>query len=243
MTLICPVVAASGPQVPLHPGIEVVDAATLDSARMAELAVRADVIEIPGNFVRRGSGLFRLALKQAQRQGKLVILGISSNRSRTARMKAAGESPLRRARSRRKALSVRMSQGYLARRTDGVRVVGHGVAELVRADARALHVDIASWISTSDVRPPRQGQSTPIRVVIASRLEAMKGVALRITAIAQSRTSIPELELSVIGEGVEKADLQRLSIARVSARRPALPANSTIPSPSTAICARPITSC
>jgi glycosyltransferase involved in cell wall biosynthesis len=175
----------------------------------------ADVIQIPGNSGWNASSAARRLLKAARRADKIVILGVSSNRARTARLNASGKGFLRVIKGYVQYLDVRFSQSFLALRSDGVFVVGRGVARLFTYLNRNMHVGVASWIKESDIESPtRDAPPRPLRVCMASRLERMKGLHVGISAvqnlIGQHRM---DLRLTVIGEGPEKVNLHQQVVA------------------------------
>ena len=220
LALLCPVRDLS-PEgtVPLDGRIAVIDAGGITDEALAEAVRASDVLEIPGNFTWAESALARRALGAARREGRLSVLGISSNRARTAVMNAAGRPWPFRLRAAARAASIRLSQRHLARRCDAVRVVGEGLVPLVRGAARVLRVETASWIAEAHVLPARHGQPDPPRAAVASRLEPMKGVALALEAVARAGAAGTPVALDVIGAGPEEGALRRLAEAEGIAGR------------------------
>lgn len=211
--LVCPVQNGDGAGcTPLDPQIEVTAADTLTSAQLEELVRAADIVELPGNFGWHASGLARRAMRLARQYGKLSVLGISSNRAKTTMMNAKGRPLPSRLRAWLRAQSIKISQRYLVRNCDAVRVVGPGLRPLVEDHARNLSVEIASWIRTKDILPPRDGLFDPVHVVIASRLEPMKGVAIGVEAVAGLITAGQNVTLNLIGIGAEEARLKQIAL-------------------------------
>ena len=198
---------------PIDPRVEVVAADGLTDETLRALAAAADVVEVPGNFPWRASTLARRALRAARAAGALCVVGVSSNRARTTVMNARGRGVLRRAKAHATAASIRAAQSDLARRADAVRIVGEGLRPLVAPHARAIYVDTASWIRRDDIQPPRTGQNEPARLLVASRLEPMKGVGNGVRAAAAlTRAGVP-VTLGIAGVGEEEAALRALAAA------------------------------
>lgn len=209
--LLCPV-KSHGPtspdMTPLKPNIVVHDLDSISADKLRNLVAQADFVQVPGNFTWKKSLTARRLLHMAKRSKTIGIVGISSNRARTAIMNARGRSLLRRGYARLQALSIRVSQRWLIRHADGVHVVGQGLRNLAQKDARSLHVGTASWISATDLRSMRPSQGDPVDIVMAARLEVMKGMSLGIEAIQKTYQAWPNLRLSVIGVGPEESRLR-----------------------------------
>lgn len=214
LTLMAPVSDAppeAGWDAPLDPAIEVIDANALDAAGFATLLAVSDVAETSGNYP---WGRSSLARRVAGADGPLSILALSSNRARTTVMNARGAGLPRRLRAAATARSIRISQRHLARRADAVRVVGEGLRPLVEADAKTLRVEVASWITDADIVGRDAPRPEEPRVVIASRLEPMKGVANGVDACAGLIAAGTPLRLEIAGVGAEEGALR----ARIDAR-------------------------
>lgn len=210
--LLCPVLETDSTATDLlNERIKVFNYLKLADGELEDLVQKCDVVEIPGNFDWAGAAIGRRVMRLARKNNKFSILGISSNRAKTTLMNAAGLPLPRRVRAMIRAASIRASQRYLARNCDAVRVVGQGLVPLVSQHAKTLRVDVASWIREDDIRPPREGQSNPISVVIASRLEPMKGVTMGMEAVIETMKTVPNIVLDVIGVGAEEMPLRRLA--------------------------------
>ena len=211
ISLICPVQKVSDTEAqPLDPRIKVSDSNHLTLDQLETLIRQTDVVEIPGNFHWLGAKLSRQAARLAKRHGKISVLGISSNRAKTTIMNTAGRGFPTRIRAWIRAASIRLSQIYLARNCDGVRVVGEGLRPLVEKHAKDLHIGVASWIQDADFHDLNKPKTELVSVVIASRLEPMKGVHIGIEAVAKALTEGGNIELKVIGEGREEQRLRDL---------------------------------
>jgi glycosyltransferase involved in cell wall biosynthesis len=201
--LLCPVHEGDG-ECSLDTRIQVSE---LHSADLGVLVAGCDVIQVPGTFGwSQSRHSFRL--KEIARDcGKPMVVGISSNRARTAWMnrrpglRGSAVAAIR-------SLDIRTAQLALVRNTAGVFVVGSGLRSLVSHPN--MHVDVASWISQSDLSPARSPKSGLPRVCIASRLERMKGVLLGARAAAAAVRRFPDLHFDVVGEGPERCALERV---------------------------------
>lgn len=208
--LVCPIQAGGGSgRTPLDPRIEVIDSSSLTTNGLEKLVAASDIVEVSGNQDWPRSALARRAVRLARKNDKLSVLGISSNRIRTTLMNAAGRPLPSRTRAWLKAQSIRLSQRHLASRCDAVRVIGMGLRPLVEGLAKTIRVETASWISQKDILPPRDGQSDPVSIVIASRLEPMKGVAIGVKAVAGLSAAGQGIVLNVIGRGAEEGRLKQ----------------------------------
>jgi len=201
--LLCPVCEGVGESA-LDPRITV---AQLQACDLDRLVAACDVVQLPGNFgwsqSRQG---FRLK-KLASAHGKPLVVGISSNRARTVWMNRR-RGALGAAVAALRFVDIRTAQWALARNTAGLFVVGSGLKSLLSHGN--VHVDVASWVRRSDLLPPAPARSGPPRVCIASRLEKMKGVLLGAQAAAVAARQFPRLHFDVLGEGPEKAGLERV---------------------------------
>lgn len=200
--LLCPVSPGVG-ECPLDPRIKVSD---VNASDLDRLVAACDVIQLPGNF---GWSLslpgFKLK-KLARAHRKPLVVGISSNRARTVWMNRR-PGVLGAAVAALRFVDIRTAQWALVRNTAGLFVVGAGLKSLL--SHHNIHVDVASWVRRSDLLPPMSGRSGPPRVCIASRLEKMKGVLLGAHAAAVAVRQFPQMQFDVLGEGPEKAELER----------------------------------
>ena len=215
-TLLCPLrkLKTDQPKAALKklpPELVIYSCETLAEDPLAELVSATDVIQIPGNAGWRGSGYARRLLKAGRRANKIVVVGVSSNRARTAWLNRSGRGVLQAAKGLLDYVDIRLAQSWLALRSDGVIAVGKGVARLFRHFNRNIHVSTASWIKLSDVRPDvRAISSEPLRLCIASRLERMKGIHVGISAVAHLvHMDNLKLRLIIIGDGPELSKLQQ----------------------------------
>ena len=210
IVLLCPVV--TGPiedGAPLDPAIEIVDERHLSGDPMLEQKVEwSTAIQLPGNGGWRMARRFRPLLRTARARGKAVFLGITSNRARTAILNSRNGSWPRRLQGLLRYADVRLAQNWLARRCDGVFVVGEGVRALVEPVARSIHVGVASWIQVEDIAPPRPLLDHSLRVCMAGRLEPMKGFHLGIEAFALAG-AVRFDRLTIIGKGAEQDRLRQ----------------------------------
>ena len=213
--LLCPVLEADDTATEqLDERIKVINCLKLADGDLEVLVQKCDFVEVSGNFDWTGAAIGRRVMRLARKNKKISILGISSNRAKTTLMNAAGLSLPSRVRAMIRAASIRTSQRYLARNCDAVRVVGQGLVPLVSQYAKTLRVDVASWINEDDIRPPRESRSNPVSIVIASRLEPMKGVSMGMEAVAETMKTMPDIVLDVVGVGVEEEPLRRLAKVR-----------------------------
>ena len=114
--LICPVLkCADRPGVKLDPRIQAHSDVGLDDNGLAEVVSKVDIVQLPGHTGWTGSRLARRLLRIAKRLGKPVLLGVSSNRARTAWLNSSNKikGGLRR-------LDIRSCQIWMAIQCDGV---------------------------------------------------------------------------------------------------------------------------
>jgi glycosyltransferase involved in cell wall biosynthesis len=204
--LICPVAAtpAANPQ-PLDPGIQVVSASGLGDDDLKRIIDTADIVQLPGNAGWRASQLSLRVLRIAKRMKKPVVLGVSSNRAKTAWLNSSSK-PI----GALKYLDIRSCQSWQALRSDGVMVVGAGLRKLFKFFNRNVYVGTASWIKASDIRP-HQGNvgSDVLGICMASRLEKMKGVHIGLAAVKLASEQL-KVSLTVLGDGPEKEAIERM---------------------------------
>lgn len=212
--LVCPVEKKTNREVSgaiLDNRISVHDVLSIQNSKLEELVRNADVVQVYGNFTWRQSKVARIMVRYANKYNKLSVVSISSNRAKTNVMNARGKGILRIIKSWLTFISIRNSQIWLARHSDGVLLVGEGLVPLVKRYAKNIHVGIASWISKSDICKSRDMPNTPISIIIASRLEAMKGVSIGIEAVARMDSHLA-CKMLIIGTGPEEESLRKLVI-------------------------------
>jgi glycosyltransferase involved in cell wall biosynthesis len=212
--LICPMgkmgeTGNAGAEIPSLVRVFAKDKLTI--AHLDKLILEADLIQIPGNFGWKSSALARRLLKRAQKARKVVILGVSSDRARTALLNSTGRGVVRSIKGIVNYIDIRSCQSWFAFRCDGVFVVGHGLARLFAHLNKNIHVDIASWINASDiVSYPRKDRSGPLKLCMASRLERMKGMHVGVSAVEYLvEHQRLDVQLTIVGEGPEKHNLQQ----------------------------------
>jgi len=218
--LICPVISEAAPSgvsfLDVCFGVEIIDFNESNLDRVLECVKAVDVLQIPGVANWRDSKLSRLALSVRKRLGLKTIVGISSNRAKTAFLNKAGLKKY--TLGVYHYLSIRFAQVYLTTIADGCFIVGDGLLPLVSKKCPSVHVGYASWISKKDIEKQRV---SPVRVVneswgfsicIAARLERMKGVDLGIMALSElrRRQNRAEVRLRILGSGAELDNLQEL---------------------------------
>lgn len=226
LTLICPVLSDAPTdwqgQSALPNAVRVVDAASLRSGPLGDVLAQCDVVQVFGGQGWRASRLGRRMVAEARRRGVKSVVGLSSNRARSALMNASihrpGDLP-RAARALISYVGLRASYWWLTARTDGTFIVGDGIRTLVSASCPCLHVGIASWVHARDIAKARArltpGHDTAqtgerlSRLCIASRLEPMKGVHLGIEALSllRVRGRAQGLSLTIFGAGSERERL------------------------------------
>ena len=174
--LICPITtAATEAAEPLDPSIQVISHSGLADDDLVKTIGKVDIVQLPGNAGWRASRLGLRILRIAKRMGKPVVLGVSSNRAKTAWLNSSSKLI-----GALKYLDVRSCQSWQAMRSDGVLVVGEGVRKLFQHLNRNIHVGTASWIKVADIRTHQDDPgSDALRICMASRLEKMKGVHCR----------------------------------------------------------------
>ena len=221
LTLICPVVD----QVPsgwtgtaaVPSGIHVVNAGSLNPARAQALVRSTDVVQVHGGGAWTESRLARRLIRIAERQGVKSIVGISSNRARTAllnvRRPSSPRDIVRSMKSVARYASVSLTCKALTSRADGTFIVGEGLRPLASTRCRSLHVGTASWVQQADLVAARAKCSHPDpaalrRMCIAARLERMKGVHVGVDAAALVADEREPSILDIYGAGPELGSLQ-----------------------------------
>ena len=230
VTLLCPVrhdVPFGWQSVaPLPAGVTVVDVDALDAAGIDSLVATCDVVQTYGGQGWRGSATCRQLVRVARRRGVASIVGLSSNRARTALLNGSLRSPRAALSALRGALAyvgLRANYFWLTARASGTFIVGEGLRPLVAGACKSLHVGIASWTRSGDMArlrdrpalPPDAVRERNHRLCIASRLERMKGVHLGIEALALLEKSgmASGLVLTIYGVGGERDRLEAQAAA------------------------------
>jgi glycosyltransferase involved in cell wall biosynthesis len=203
--LLCPITKTGYQGAALDASIKVHSLEAVGAGELSRLVSNADVVQLPGHAGWRASHLARRLLRIARQANKIVIVGISSNRARTAwlnsRNKVIGAI---------KYLDVRISQIWLAFRSDGVFVVGEGLKKLFARYNSNLFVNTASWINLSDIAVKRGGEPETLTLCMASRMEKMKGMHIGLAAVKLAQMKQLNLRLVVIGDGPEEQNLRHL---------------------------------
>lgn len=223
LQLICPVVETPPPgwtgMAPLPEGVDVVSLASA-SAECIDRALRTvDLVQVHGGGGWFESWLGRQLVTKARKLGVKSIVGLSSNRARTALMNSlrprSFQGLIRLVKGVVKYFSINLTYRSLTSRADGTFIVGEGLRPLVSDHCRSLHVGTASWVQQADlnVARGRTGRDDVRRlrqICIASRLERMKGVHMGVDALALLKASQPlEFTVSIFGAGPERAALER----------------------------------
>lgn len=212
---------------PLPAGIEVVDVAAPDPRRLRSALAGCDVLQVPGNQGWRDSRVARRMLAEARRLGIRCIVGISSNRAHSNLLNARSRGLPAWAVAAARSADILFTQRVLTARADGTFVVGEALRPLVSRRCRSLHVSVASWIRSEDLRTAALDAANGSRgrllaLCIASRLERMKGVHVGVEAFARlcrEAPSRPGARLTILGAGPERAALERQAKAAGIAER------------------------
>jgi len=200
--LICPVQSGETGAV-INSDIKIHRQDALSDNDLTSIVSQVDVVQLANSGWRTSAAARRL-LKIARRLRRVVILGVSSNRAKSAWLNSTN-----RLRGALSYLDVRTAQAWFAFRADGVFVVGSGLQDLFKHFNKNIYVGIASWIRDADIAPPWTSHSGPLRVCMAARLEKMKGMHVGASAIAFARSSQPDIRLSIIGDGPERHNIER----------------------------------
>lgn len=218
VTLVCPILPAgtrpNAPTAALPADIRVVDRAAAERDWQAAIG-DAEVLQLPGGVGWSAAASLRRAARVARAHGCKVVIGISSNRARTFRLNAKGPPVVRQLRGMLGSWSIRSAERDLTRRADGAFVVGSGLLPQVHPRCPSVHVGIASWISARELTTDRprwrgtEASDPSVRLCVAARLEAMKGVDLAVAALARlaAEGAGIDWQLDILGEGVERAAL------------------------------------
>ena len=225
--LICPVLEhADGPVVEIDRHIEVLFETRLNDSDLTKVVSQVDVVQLPGHAGWTRSALARRLLKIAKRLRKPVILGVSSNRAKTAWLNSSNW-----IRGSLRYLDIRSCQIWMAIQCDGVFVVGNGLRDLFARYNRNIFTGTASWIEETDIAPPPPPEEGVFNICLASRMEKMKGMHIGICAFDQAKKETKQrgldLHLTIIGAGPEEENLKQqvhdLGLSPEITFRPMLP--------------------
>jgi glycosyltransferase involved in cell wall biosynthesis len=217
--LVCPVIKTA-PQnwaamAALPAGIEVIPMAELSGSIIASVIADCDVVQVGSGVAWHKSRLARMFVSRARQLGIKSIVGISSNRARSALLNSNAGGGLAKLKGLLKYASIQCAQRHLTGKADGTFVVGDGLRSLVSPSCKRLHVGIASWIRHSDFEAALCRASAfadfPVtRLCIAARFERMKGVHLGIEALAKIVGRFPDRDFNLVifGKGPELESLQ-----------------------------------
>jgi glycosyltransferase involved in cell wall biosynthesis len=198
--LICPVQSGCDGTV-INPEIAAYRQEVLSDKDLIDVVSKVDVVQLAiGGW--RSSSIARRLLKISRRLQRIVILGVSSNRAKSAWLNSSNKliGAIR-------YLEIRSAQSWFAFQADGVFVVGSGLKKLFQHINSNLHVGIASWIQETDIASPRSKHHSGLNICMASRIEKMKGMHIGVSAVGLVRT--PHLRLSIIGDGPERSNIER----------------------------------
>lgn len=157
-----------------------------------------------------------LATKKLKR---CLITSITSNRSKTTIMNAQGKSWLKKLKAHLIAWSINQTTFKLVGWSDGVLVIGEGVRESMQITHPNLYLETASWIQDRDVITESDYEIRRInylgcvlpKIIIATRLEPMKGVHIGIEALAHlKKAHNVSLKLTILGKGMDLNNLEAL---------------------------------
>ena len=226
LVLICPMLSNlpsewSGHSL-LPEGIQIINSKELHTESQSELLKECDVVQVFGGQNWRASRLGYNLISEAKRQGVTSIVGLSSNRARTALMNTVPRRFTDVPRVLRALINycdIRLSYRRLTATADGTFIVGDGIRSLVAKKCTNLHVGTASWIHASDIAQARIRLEKEVKsdhlaarrfkMCIASRLEPMKGVHIGINALALLKKTgrRGKLTMTIFGEGKERERL------------------------------------
>jgi glycosyltransferase involved in cell wall biosynthesis len=210
----------------LPAGIEVVPLEELSGAGVSSAIAGCDVVQVPGVQSWGASRIGRQLIRAARQIGIKSVVGISSNRARSAQLNAPSDGAWWKLKGVLKSASIQLAQRHLTRHADGTFIVGEGLRSLVSPRCKSLHVGTASWIRRSDLeaartRPNRFVEFPVVRLCIAARLERMKGIHIGIEAVAKIIRNSPhcDFKLTILGAGTELEPLQeQVKTANLSER-------------------------
>ncbi len=206
----------------LPDGIKVVDTKSLRAGAEYPLVQSVDVVQVHGGGSWGESRLARRLLAAARSLGVKSIVGISSNRARTALLNVRRPGSVadlaRTVKSVARYASVNLTYKSMTSQADGTFIVGEGLRSLVSPRCRTLHVNTASWVQHADIVAARNivraaGSSRLRRLCIAARLERMKGVHVGIEAAALLQQAALDFSVEIYGAGAERAALEAQSTA------------------------------
>jgi hypothetical protein len=223
LKLICPLLkklpADWSGVAPIPLGIEII---SIDAASPENLAVAmsdCDIVQVHGGGNWRESKIGMSLMKEARRLNIKTIVGLSSNRARTALLNSLSPFRLRDVpgvlRGLIRYVSVSLVYRKLTGDADGTFIVGEGLRTIVSARCPSLHVGTASWIQAEDIASARNSVEfldtrRLKRLCIATRLEKMKGVHVGIaTATRLYESGRADFSLDVFGAGLELAALKQ----------------------------------
>ncbi|MES2637296.1 MAG: glycosyltransferase [Pseudomonadota bacterium] len=204
----------------LPTGIQIVfQDEVLEQSLLEELIKKYDVVSIgAGGPLWRMKTAIDVALV-AKKLKRCLVTSVTSNRSRTTKMNAQGKNWLKKIKAHLTAWSISRTTSKLIGLSDGVLVIGEGVRKSMKIVHPNLYIETASWIKTSDVivepvytdRLSDFSNCEQPKMIIATRLEPMKGVHIGIMAIAQlvkEHSIMPTL--TILGQGPDLNNLKAL---------------------------------
>ena len=223
LKLLCPVVETAPAgwtgMSPLPEGVEVIELRSASAESIDRALSAVDLVQVHGGGGWVASRLGRQLVTRARQLGVKSIVGLSSNRARTALMNSLRPRTLRGLVRLLKGainyLSISLNYRDLTSRADGTFIVGEGLRSLVSRGCKSLHVSTASWVRQADLDAARTraGLYDQLRlrqICIASRLERMKGVHMGIEALSRLRAlQAVEFTVSIFGAGPEREALER----------------------------------
>jgi glycosyltransferase involved in cell wall biosynthesis len=221
--LICPVlqkVPADWSGAALVPaGIEIISRDAMTPAILAAAMSVCDVLQVHAGGGWLESRMAMSLMKEARRRNIKTIVGISSNRARTALLNSLNPSSWRAIpavpRGLMRFVSVSLVYRKLTADADGTFIVGEGLRAVVSARCPSLHVGTASWIQVEDIAAARSSADfLDVRrlkqLCIATRLEKMKGVHVGIEAVNRlCKSGSAGFTLAIFGAGPELAELEQ----------------------------------
>jgi glycosyltransferase involved in cell wall biosynthesis len=203
----------------IPPGIEVISMDVISPRSLAVAMSGCDIVQVHGGGSWRESTMCLSLMKEARRINIKTIVGISSNRARTALLNSLNPFSLRNMlgifRGFIRYISISLVYRKLTGDADGTFIVGEGLRTLVSARCPSLHVGTASWIQVDDIESARNSaeflNTDRLRqLCIATRLERMKGVHVGIEAIARlHKPGRASFALDIFGAGPELAALKQ----------------------------------
>jgi hypothetical protein len=223
LKLICPVLEVlpadwSG-TAPIPSGIQVISMNTISPRGLAAALSSCDIVQVHGGGSWRESTMCMSLMKEARRINIKTIVGISSNRARTALLNSLNPFRLRDIsgvlRGLIRYVSISLVYRKLTGDADGTFIVGEGLRSIVSARCLSLHVGTASWIQIEDIESARDSAEfldtdRLRRLCIATRLEKMKGIHVGIATAARLHESgRTDFSLDIFGAGPELAALRQ----------------------------------